>query len=341
MAVYAGYGRFQVKKAIECQIITKLPRRWSFVRNPNVHKSHPMLYYTTSPVSCHICCLSYTVSKLSNQQKNFLTTPKKYAVSRKSNLNDQTINLSKVTLNSVVRFFQQTRKAMENRRKKMVRNDCREIVKKEFDFGWKKTGGFVHPTDLLALEYQKGDILDIGCGTCRLYNFLSHRGWTGRYIGIDVQRHEGYPYPAGVDLIIADPATLTFPKTDTVVLYYLLEHVEDPCALLSKSIESCQENVLVCVPKRNEMLWQHGLAEFHQLDKTHQHCGFSKKEVNNIVRLSGGKIRRYKDVAEINATVGTSLWNSRVPRGVVIVLSKIFSSKTFYADIWCEIVKDD
>jgi len=223
----------------------------------------------------------------------------------------------------------------------MIRNDCSDIIKKDFDFGW-KVGGGVRPTDLLAFEYQKGDILDIGCGTCRLYSFLSQTGWTGRYIGVDVQRYESCPYPTGVELVIGDASTITFPKTDTVVLYNVLEHAEDPCALLSKSIESCQKNVLVNVPKRNEALW--GLThvvEFHQLDKTHQHCGFSEEEVNTIARLSGGNIRSYKDMQEINATVGTSLWNSRIPRGVVLVLSKIFSSKTFYREIWFEVVKDD
>jgi SAM-dependent methyltransferase len=221
----------------------------------------------------------------------------------------------------------------------MIRNDCSEIVKKEFDFGW-KAGGSIFSADVLALEYQKGDILDVGCGTCRLYNFLSQREWTGHYIGINEQRYEDYAYPPGVELIISDATTITFPKTDTVVLYWLLEHVEDPCALLSKSIESCQENVLLCVPKRNEALWERGVVEYHQLDKTHQHCGFSKEEVNTIVRLSGGKIRSYKEMNKINATVGVTLWNNRLPRIVVFVLSKIFSSKTFYENIWCEVVKE-
>jgi 2-polyprenyl-3-methyl-5-hydroxy-6-metoxy-1,4-benzoquinol methylase len=222
----------------------------------------------------------------------------------------------------------------------MVRNDCTEIVKKEFDFGW-KAGGFARPTDLLALECQHGSILDIGCSTCLLYSFLSQRGWTGRYVGIDVRRYEGYPYPIGVELVIGDVPTLTFPRTDTVILYNLLEHVEDPYALLSKSVESCQKNVLVNVPKRNEALWEHGVVDYHQLDKTHQHCGFSKEELNKIVRLSGGKIRSYKDIKKVNVTVGISLWNSRIPKGVVLFLSKIFSSRTFYREIWCEVVKDD
>ena len=154
----------------------------------------------------------------------------------------------------------------------MTSNDCSDIVKKEFDFGW-KAGDSTYPPDVLALEYQKGDILDVGCGTCRLYNFLSQREWTGHYIGIDEHRYDDYAYPAGAELIVGDASTIPFPKTDTVVLYWLLEHVEDPCALLRKSIESCQENVLLCVPKRNEALWQRAfVVEYHQLDKTHQHC---------------------------------------------------------------------
>lgn len=222
---------------------------------------------------------------------------------------------------------------------KMTKNDCTEIVKKEFDFGWKMLGS-VQPVDPLTLEYQKGDVLDVGCGTCQLYNFLTQNGWTGRYVGIDAQQYEDYAYPAGVELIIGDARALTFPKTDTVVLNHILEHVEDPCALLTKSIQSCRDNVILSVPRRNEALWKHGVVEWHQLDKTHQHCGFSKEEVTNMVRLSGGKIRTYKGVDEINATVGMSLWNSRIPRGVILVLSKIFSSKTFYADIFCDVVKE-
>ena len=58
------------------------------------------------------------------------------------------------------------------------------------------------------------------------------------------------------------------------------------------------------------------------------------------MRLSGGKIRSYKEMTKINATVGINLWNNRIPRTAVFVLSRIFSSKTFYENIWCEVVKE-
>jgi len=221
----------------------------------------------------------------------------------------------------------------------MITNNCSEIVKKEFDFGW-KAGRSIYEADMLALEYQKGDILDLGCGTCRLYNFLIQREWTGRYIGIDARRYDDYAYPPDVELIVNDATAVSFPKTDTVVLYWLLEHVKDPCALLSRSIESCRKNVLLCVPKRNEALWELGLVEGHQLDKTHQHCGFSKEEMDVIVHLSGGEIRSFKELDARNATMAAPLWNSRLPKTVVSVLSRIFSSKTFYENMWYEVVKE-
>ena len=220
----------------------------------------------------------------------------------------------------------------------MTQNDCAEIVKKEFDFGWKAPGS-VQPVDPLTLEFQKGSILDVGCGTCQLYNFLTQNGWVGRYVGIDAQRYEDYAYPVGAELMIGDASALIFPKTDTVVLNHILEHVEDPCALLNKSIESCQDNVLLSVPKRNEALWKTGVVEYHQLDKTHQHCGFSKEEIYNIVSLSGGKISDYKDMVLRDATIGANLWNNRIPRFIVGKLNKIFSSKNFYQEIWCEVTK--
>ncbi|MGP8011273.1 MAG: class I SAM-dependent methyltransferase [Halobacteriota archaeon] len=220
----------------------------------------------------------------------------------------------------------------------MVERNDLALVKTEFDFGWKH-GDVAHPADWLLLEYQKGDILDVGCGTCRLYKFLTQKEWMGRYVGIDTRRYPDYEYPAGIELIIGDAYKVSFPEVDTVVLYQLLEHVDEPHVLLSKALEACRENVLLLVPKRNEALWERGVVEYHQLDKTHRHCGFSKEEMYNIVRLSGGEMKNYKDVCEIKPTIGIHLWNNITPKAISYLMSKIFSFKTFYGEIWCEVVK--
>ncbi len=212
-----------------------------------------------------------------------------------------------------------------------------EIVKKDFDFGWKK---WETPPEFakLALQYQKGDVLDVGCATCQIYDYLKDNGWDNTYYGLDFQRYENYEYPADVNLIIGDALEVEFPEVDTVILYNILEHVNDPTLLVKKAISAARKNVLIYVPQRNEEMWMNGIVEFHQLDKTHQHCGFIKEEIYNIVSLSGGKISCYKDMVLRDATIGVNLWNNRIPRFIVGKLIKIFPSKIFYQEIWCEVV---
>ncbi len=210
-------------------------------------------------------------------------------------------------------------------------------VKTDFDFGWKVWSKQPPPDADLALQHQHGNILDVGCGTCELYSFLRAHGWNGEYYGIDLERYEGYDYPKGAKLIIGDAFDVEFPPVDTVVLYDILEHVDDPQRLLSKSLEHCRHNVLVNVPKRNEELWTYGILEYHQLDKTHKHCGFSTEELRVLVNASGGTVTAYEEWGVADALVGTRLWNSVAPKAVIWLLARIFSSRRFYGEMWCDV----
>ncbi len=219
-------------------------------------------------------------------------------------------------------------------------------VKTDFDFGWKAWSkkrpdidlALQHPDAALALQYQRGSILDVACGTCELYRFLRARGWKDDYYGIDMQRYEGHEYPKGAKLIIGDAFDVEFPPADTVVLYSILEHVDDPQRLLSKALERCEYNVLINVPKRNEELWAYGIVEYHQVDKTHKHCGFSTEELKAFINASGGTISAYKEWGSVDALAGTRLWNNLAPMAIIWLLARIFSSKTFYGEMWCEVI---
>lgn len=212
------------------------------------------------------------------------------------------------------------------------------FVKTDFDFGWKKWKG-VPPCAGLTFQYKKGDILDVGCATCQLYIFLRKKGWKGKYYGIDNRKYESYEYPKDAELIIGNALEAEFPKVDTVLLYNILEHVDDPITLLRKAISAARKNVLINIPKRNEEMWRYGVVEYHQLDKAHMHCGFSKEEVHKLVDIAGGKIKTYEDMGKTNTTIGIGLWDNIIPKGIVYLLSRIFSSKTFYQEIWCEVVR--
>lgn len=213
------------------------------------------------------------------------------------------------------------------------------LIKTDFDFGW-KTWQSIPAYAELTFQHQKGDILDVGCATCELYKYLRKRGWEGKYYGIDVQKYEGYEYPKDVELIIGDALKVDFPRVDTVLLYNILEHVDDPITLLKKAINAANKNVLINIPKRNEEMWKYGIVEYHQLDKTHKHCGFSKEEVYKLVDLVGGKIKTYKELG------GLTILRIKILKKHLVTLilsakigSKIFPKKTLYQEIWCEVVK--
>jgi len=91
-----------------------------------------------------------------------------------------------------------------------------------------------------------GGILDVGCGTCQLFKYLRGKGWKGDYTGVDVEKYKGYKYPEGIKLIIGDALEIKFPQVDTCILYNILEHVDSPVALLSKSLK-VSKNALVNV----------------------------------------------------------------------------------------------
>lgn len=219
-----------------------------------------------------------------------------------------------------------------------MKNQSEGLIKTEFDFGWKEWDTYPIYTKL-TLENQKGDILDVGCATCQMYNFLKSNGWHGKYYGLDIEKYDDYDYPNDVNLIIGDALSLDFPEVDTVLLNNVLEHVDNPVALLKKSLNSCKRNVLITVPQRNEEMWQKGVIEGHQLDKSHKHCGFSLDELYKIVEKSEGSVQKYKEVDEKNAIVGIYLWNNIIPKIIFVLLNKIFSSKKFYETIWMEVVK--
>lgn len=221
------------------------------------------------------------------------------------------------------------------------------LIKKDFDFSWKKWKA-VPLYAKLALERQKGDVIDVGCATCELYSYLKDNDWNMEYYGIDIIKYQGYDYPDGVNLILGDAAEIEFPKVDTVILNSVLEHVDDPVFLLKKAIDASKNNVLVHIPKRNEELWKYGIVEMHQLDKTHKHCGFSRDEIYNIVDICGGKITDYKEFGEVNPAYAIGAWNNNfirlsifLFRTIFTVVTRLFSIKTFNQEMWVEILKND
>ncbi|GAB4389149.1 MAG: hypothetical protein Kow0025_12730 [Thermodesulfovibrionales bacterium] len=136
---------------------------------------------------------------------------------------------------------------------------------------------------------------------------------------------------------------MDFPPADAAVLSNVLEHVDDPVGLLKKALAAA-DRAIVNVPKRNEALWEMGIAEYHQLDKTHRHCGFSQDEIRRVVALSGGRLTALVEHGQISGSNVIGFFRNRAVRKVLRSLAyrfpRYFSTLVFNTEMLCVVEKD-
>jgi SAM-dependent methyltransferase len=205
------------------------------------------------------------------------------------------------------------------------------LVKTEFDFGWKKDiSPLIMMIGNIILKSNSKAVLDIGCGTCQLANYLFRKNWRGKYYGIELRVYENYSYPQDIKLII--------PKVDMVIMSNILEHVNDPVDLIKKAFTAA-DHILINVPKRNEEMWRLDIVEYHQLDKSHKHCGFNLEEIKGIIELGGGKIITYKEHGEVNAFLVSRFFKNKLIKKVINLLAMVSSTNVFYTEIFCKVEK--
>lgn len=211
------------------------------------------------------------------------------------------------------------------------------VAKTDIQFPWK--GEINLALGKLVVDNNRGNVVDVGCGTCQVYQHLIKHGWKGEYVGVDAVAYEGYAYPEAVKVILGDALAVPLPPSNTYILFDVLEHVEDPIGLLSKCIRNA-DNVLIAVPKRNEELWRRGVVEYHQLDRTHKHWGFTEHELRRLVKCSDGQIVKYQELVPIDllGLLGAFTESDRFYR-LMEQLTKLFPTKTYFQELWCEVTK--
>jgi SAM-dependent methyltransferase len=126
---------------------------------------------------------------------------------------------------------------------------------------------------IVAFVAERGGpaILDVGCGPGGYSRALADRGFdcraldvvaeyveTARGLGVRAERYDGDRLPVG------DAAV------DTVILVEVLEHLEDPAALLREAARVARRNVLVTTPNCTQDFAPAPVEFGHMLDADHR-----------------------------------------------------------------------
>ncbi|WP_414468848.1 class I SAM-dependent methyltransferase [Methanobacterium sp. ACI-7] len=144
-----------------------------------------------------------------------------------------------------------------------------------------------------ALKYAGNKILDVGCATGDYCNELKKLDF--KCTGIDINaKYINKAKENGIDAYTMDAKNIDFPDNsfDTVLLFEVLEHVDDPLVILNEVKRVAKKNILITVPNCNEFseLKKFGLTYEHMLEKDH----INFFTINNLDELLSKKFIKYK-----------------------------------------------
>lgn len=172
-------------------------------------------------------------------------------------------------------------------------------------------------------KYAGNKILDFGCATGNYIVELEKLGFA--CVGVDVnERYIELASKKGVEAYVINEKLPFEDRTfDTVIMFELLEHVQDPAKILEEAKRAARKNILITVPNCTdfESLRKHRLTYEHLLEL--DHVNFFTKQSLSVL------LSRYFEHFTIIETGKVYPWlfdTQSFPKNVVsILLRKIVS----------------
>lgn len=147
-----------------------------------------------------------------------------------------------------------------------------------------------------ASKYSGNRILDIGCATGEYVKKLNELGYN--CIGVDTNpEYINIAKKKGLDCILMDAESLKFKDNtfETVILFELLEHTNNPVAILKEAKRVATKNILITVPNCTKFseLRSLGLTYDHFLDLDHVNF-FKKSDLEDLLSKNFKKFKVYE-----------------------------------------------
>jgi len=136
-----------------------------------------------------------------------------------------------------------------------------------------------------ATQYTGKKILDVGCATGEYCKKLNKLGF--KCVGVDINpEYVAKAKANGVEAYFMDAKSLRFPDNsfDTVLLFEILEHTNNPDDVLREAKRVARKNILITVPDCTNLseLRKIGLTYEHMLERDHVNF-FMKEDLESLL----------------------------------------------------------
>lgn len=178
-------------------------------------------------------------------------------------------------------------------------------------------------------QYAGKRILDLGCATGDYCLELERLGF--KCVGVEInEEYVKIAREKGVDAyVIKKQVPLEDKSFDTVIIFEVLEHIQDPDEILKEAKRISQKNILITVPNCGNfgVLRSYGLIYDHFLDTDHIHF-FTKRELENLLSKHFQKFKVEEKEPILLGIAGLPWW-LRKPVSLLYKL-KLIKSDIYY-----------
>ena len=197
----------------------------------------------------------------------------------------------------------------------------------------------------IVYKFSGESVLDVGCNNGKLVNYLDSIG--KKVAGIDIDEKlisEAKNKFRGLEFKTASAESLPYGDNsfDTCVAWNVLEHLENDEKGLRELLRVSEHNVIITIPKEDDISIPSCVTYRHYIDPTHKHY-YTEEILKKLVKDIGGEITHMETLSRARPLLAYA--KIGIPLTICKILDKIFwtisTNKDPFFSVYLVIIKKE